>query len=228
MKINEIFHSIQGEGKLAGVPSIFIRTTGCNLRCTWCDSPATSWRPVGESMTLDAVIERLSGYSCTHVVLTGGEPMIADDVVELTQMIKDGGYHLTIETAGTVWKDVFCDLASVSPKLSNSTPWTREDGRRADAHERQRINLDVIRRFLTFADYQLKFVVDAPEDLVEIDEVVARIGDVEPTNVLLMPQGVTQEELASKGRWVAELCKQRGYRFCPRLHIALYGHTPGT
>ncbi len=228
MKINEIFYSIQGEGKLAGVPSVFIRTTGCNLRCTWCDSPATSWRPVGESMSVDAIVERLSDYSSTHVVLTGGEPMIADGVEDLTRRIKEGGYHLTIETAGTVWKDVVCDLASVSPKTSNSTPWTREDGKRAEAHERQRLNFDVIRRFLQVPDYQLKFVVDSPEDLAEIDDLLARLDQIESGNVLLMPQGVTQEELNTKGRWVAELCKQRGFRFCPRLHIALYGHTPGT
>ena len=228
MRISEIFHSIQGEGKLAGIPSVFVRVSGCNLRCTWCDSPATSWKPVGESMPLDAILDRLSDHACTHVVLTGGEPLIADGVEELTRRIKDGGYHLTIETAGTVWKDVVCDLASVSPKLSNSTPWIRENGRRAETHERQRLNLEVIRRFRTLPDYQLKFVVESREDLAEVDDIVARLGEVHCENVLLMPQGVTTEELTDKGKWVAELCKQRGYRFCPRLHIALYGHAPGT
>lgn len=228
MKINEIFHSIQGEGKLAGVPSVFIRTTGCNLRCTWCDSPATSWEPVGEEMTVDGILDRLSDFACTHVVLTGGEPLLADGVEELTRRIKDGGYHLTIETAATVWKDVACDLASISPKMSNSTPWERDGGRRAEAHDRQRLNLDTIRRFMARPDYQLKFVVDRPEDLPEIDALVLGLDDIDLSSVLLMPQGVTEAELRDRGRWVAELCKQRGFRFCPRLHIALYGHMPGT
>jgi 7-carboxy-7-deazaguanine synthase len=228
VKINEIFYSIQGEGKLAGVPSIFIRTSGCNLRCTWCDSPSTSWEPVGHSMDIDQVLDRVSDFASTYVVLTGGEPMIAQGIEELTHRLKEGGYHLTIETAATVWKDVVCDLASISPKLSSSTPWTRADGRRADAHEEHRLNLDTIRRFMAMPDYQLKFVVDAPEDLTEIDSILARLVPVESANVLLMPQGVTQEEFASRGRWVAELCKQRGFRFCPRLQISLYGNTPGT
>lgn len=228
MKINEIFHSIQGEGKLAGVPSVFIRTTGCNLRCTWCDSPATSWEPLGEEMTLNGILDRLADFACTHVVLTGGEPMLADNVEELTRRIKEGGYHLTIETAATVWKDIVCDLASISPKLSNSTPWERDGGRRADSHEHQRINLDVIRRFMDLPDYQLKFVVDRPEDLPEIEALLTNLGSVEPSNVLLMPQGVTDGELRGRGRWITELCKKHGYRYCPRLHIALYGHTPGT
>jgi len=228
MRINEIFHSIQGEGKLAGVPSVFVRTTGCNLRCTWCDSPSTSWEPVGEKMSLDGILDRLADFACTHVVLTGGEPMLAEGVEELTRRIRDGGYHLTIETAATIWKDVVCDLASISPKLSNSTPWDRDGGRRAEAHERQRINLDTVRRFMALCEYQLKFVVDTPTDVPEIDALVLRLDAVEPSNVLLMPQGVTDPELAERGRWVAEICKQRGYRFCPRLHVALFGHTRGT
>jgi len=234
VKINEIFYSIQGEGKLAGVPSIFIRTTGCNLRCTWCDSPSTSWEPVGHAMDIDQVLDRVSDFASTYVVLTGGEPMIAQGVSELTRRLKEGGYHLTIETAATVWKDVVCDLASISPKLGSSTPWSRADGRpasglaRADAHESHRLNIDTIRRFMAMPEYQLKFVVDVPEDLTEIDSILARLAPIEPANVLLMPQGVTQNEIASRGHWVAELCKQRGFRFCPRLQISLYGNTPGT
>ncbi len=228
MRINEIFHSIQGEGKLAGVPSTFIRTTGCNLRCTWCDSPTTSWEPAGTAMEIGAIMNRIADFAGTHVVLTGGEPMIAEGVEELTRRIKDGGYHLTIETAATVWKDVVCDLASISPKLASSTPWRRADGRHADAHEEHRLNIDTIRRFMAMPDYQLKFVVDVPEDLIEIDSILARLAPVDPADVLLMPQGVTHEEFTSRGLWVADICKQRGFRFCPRLQISLYGNTPGT
>lgn len=228
MHISEIFFSIQGEGKLTGVPSVFVRTSGCNLRCTWCDSPYTSWTPEGEHFAVPEILDRVSAHPARHVVLTGGEPLIAPDVEELTRGLHDQGYHLTIETAGTVWKDVVCDLASVSPKLANSTPWTRGQGRWAADHERRRIDLDVIRRFMAMPDYQLKFVVEAPDDIREIDALLSRIGEYLPGNVLMMPQGVTQEELAAKGPWIADLCMQRGFRFCPRLHIALFGHVRGT
>ncbi|MEK6797670.1 MAG: 7-carboxy-7-deazaguanine synthase QueE [Planctomycetota bacterium] len=274
MNISEIFYSIQGEGKLAGIPSAFVRTTGCNLRCTWCDTPYTSWSPEGEDMSMDEIVERLSDFPTRYAVLTGGEPLIVDGVSELTRRIKDGGYHLTIETAATVFADVACDLMSISPKLGNSTPWERDDGRFADAHECNRLRIDVIRRLMnlgpkpptpdskpgtqvetrapdrsaqietplpqggrgqgeeglrsTAGDYQLKFVVDAPEDIHEIDDLLARLGHYDPSDVLLMPQGTTTAELDARGPWVAEWCKKRGFRYCPRLHIDLFGHTRGT
>jgi len=228
MKLSEIFHSIQGEGKLAGVPSVFIRTSGCNLRCTWCDTPYSSWSPEGDSVGVGEIMERLARYGSTHAVVTGGEPMIDPDVTMLTHALKDGGYHVTIETAATVWRDVDCDLASISPKLGHSTPWERDGGRWAASHEAHRINVATIRRFMAFPDYQLKFVVDSPDDLGEIDSLLAQIGDYRSDNVLLMPQGVTVAELHARGPWVAEACKDRGFRFCPRLHIALYGNKKGT
>lgn len=228
MKIAEIFYSIQGEGKLAGIPSVFIRTSGCNLRCTWCDTPYTSWQPEGESMEIDQILKSIAQYASIYVVLTGGEPMIEPEVTELTLQLKDNGYHITIETAATVWQDVTCDLASISPKLANSTPWEKEEGRFAEAHEKNRIHLETILRFMKMPDYQLKFVVDHPDDIGEIDTIISQLGDVDTENVLLMPQGVTPDELSDKGRWLVDICKQRGFRFCPRLQIALYGQTRGT
>lgn len=228
MLIAEIFHSIQGEGKLAGVPSAFIRTSGCNLRCSWCDTPYTSWEPEGEELSIDQILARIREYAVTHVVLTGGEPLIAPGVEQLSCALVEGGYHLTIETAATVWKDVACDLASLSPKLANSTPWQRESGRWALAHERSRIHADVIRRFMEFPDYQLKFVVENPDDLKEIDDLLAELGPVPTTNVLLMPQGLTADEISARSSWLARLCLDRGFRYCPRLHIELFGNTRGT
>ncbi len=227
MKISEIFFSIQGEGKLAGVPSVFIRTSECNLRCTWCDTPYASWKPEGDSISVDAILERIAEHGTVFVVLTGGEPMIDPDVVELTRRLKEGGYHITIETAATVWQDVVCDLASISPKLSNSTPWTRDDGRWVDAHERNRINLATIRRFMSCADYQLKFVVDDPEDLGEIDTILSQIPAYKTSNVMLMPQGITHGELIERSGWIIDICKQRGFRYCPRLQISLFGNVRG-
>ncbi len=227
MKVTEIFHSIQGEGKLAGVPSTFIRTSGCNLRCVWCDTPYASWDAEGETLDNDEIVRRVDALGAPHVVLTGGEPMIAPGVEALCRALRDRGYHLTIETAATVWKDVVCDLASISPKLANSTPSGRDGDRWVASHERERINLDTIRRFTAMPDYQLKFVVDAPGDVEEVEGLLKRIGVCDKSNVLLMPQGVTDEALRERGRWVAEVCADRGYRFCPRLHISLFGNVRG-
>lgn len=228
MNLCEIFHSIQGEGKLAGVPSVFIRTAGCNLRCTWCDTDYASWNPEGTATSVDEIMERLAAFGSTHAVVTGGEPMIDPDVGALTQALKRGGYHVTVETAATVWRDVHVDLASISPKLTNSTPWEREGGKWADSHEAHRLNVATIRRFMSFPDYQIKFVVESPDDLSEIDSLLRQIGQYEATSVLLMPQGVTAEELDGRRDWIVEACKDRGFRYCPRLQIALFGNTRGT
>ncbi|MCG3132633.1 MAG: 7-carboxy-7-deazaguanine synthase [Phycisphaerae bacterium] len=224
MRISEIFFSIQGEGKLSGVPSAFIRTTGCNLRCTWCDTPYTSWTPEGEDMTINAIRDRIAPYPTRFVVLTGGEPLLQNDVVELTRRLRDDGRHVTIETAATVYKPVVCDLASLSPKLTNSTPLTRDEGKYAEAHERDRFQPDVIEAFIRAApDFQLKFVVEREQDVEEIDRMLQRLPDVPPENVLLMPEGTDAASLLERGRRVVETCKSRGFRYCPRLHVELFG-----
>src|SRR5687768_15338606 len=117
MKISEIFYSLQGEGKLAGVPSVFVRASGCNLRCTWCDTPYASWNPEGEDVPVAQIVERVAAHNTRHVILTGGEPMIMPDVVELCAALKARDFHVTIETAATAYQPVQLDLASLSPKL---------------------------------------------------------------------------------------------------------------
>jgi len=229
VKIAEFFYSIQGEGKLAGVPSVFVRASGCNLRCTWCDTPYASWDPEGREMSVGQIIDEIAKHPSKHVVLTGGEPMIMPGVEELCQRIKQRDYHLTIETAATVYKPIDADLASLSPKLSNSTPIERAGGRFAETHEKNRLNLPVIQQFIQSSrDFQLKFVVSNEADLREIDEILAGLHGWKPQDVLLMPEGVTQDELAGREEWLVELCKLRGFRFCPRLHIALFGNKRGT
>jgi 7-carboxy-7-deazaguanine synthase len=228
VKIAEVFHSIQGEGRLAGVPSVFVRASGCNLRCHWCDTPYASWEPTGGDMTVERIVAECERYPCRHAVLTGGEPMIAGEVVELTRRLNERGFHVTIETAATIYADVECDLASINPKLSNSTPWQRDGGRFAAVHERTRMNVPVIQRWIDAYEHQLKFVVEGPADLPEIDELLGRLRGVRAENVLLMPQGVEAEELRAKAGPIVDMCKQRGFRYCPRLHIELYGNTPGT
>jgi 7-carboxy-7-deazaguanine synthase len=229
MKVSELFYSIQGEGKLVGVPSVFVRASGCNLRCTWCDTPYASWTPEGEEVGVGEIVRRVGEYGARHVVLTGGEPMIMPEIVKLCERLKERGHHLTMETAATVYKDVRIDLASLSPKLANSTPAEREGGRFAEAHERQRMNVAVIQRFIeTSPDFQLKFVVSGEGDLAEIRGVLESVKGWTPADVLLMPEGTDAGTLDARAEWVSEVCKREGFRFCPRLHVHLYGNRRGT
>jgi 7-carboxy-7-deazaguanine synthase len=228
MRIAEIFYSIQGEGRLSGVPSAFVRASGCNLRCVFCDSGYTSWQPEGANVPLAAILECLDEFPTRHVVVTGGEPLIAPEIEELCANLRQRGYHITVETAATVFKSIECDLASLSPKLSNSTPHEREGGRFALRHEQQRLRPDVILAFMERSDYQLKFVIDRQADVAEVLELLERLPDVDRSKVLLMPQGVTRDELDERGPWLVEECKKHGFCYCPRLHIELYGNQRGT
>ena len=222
MKIAELFFSLQGEGSLVGVPSVFVRTSGCNLRCSWCDTPYTSWQPEGEDRTIDQILSELQGYACRHVVITGGEPMIAPEIVALAGRLREAGKHITIETAGTVFHPVACDLMSISPKLANSTP----EGPWAAQHDRVRIQRDILRRLITQYDYQLKFVVATPEDMPELRRLVEAI-DADRERVILMPEGTSQAILRERAVWLAEICKAEGFRFSPRLHVDLWGNQRG-
>ncbi len=228
MRIAEIFYSIQGEGRLAGIPSVFIRTSGCNLRCVWCDTPYTSWKPEGEERTLKEILAEVKRYPASHVVITGGEPLLVHEIEELTKRLKQKKNHITIETAATIFKPVACDLISMSPKLSNSTPWKRERGKFARMHEEQRLNFPVIQKFMKRHDYQLKFVVEHKRDFSEIQGFLKSLKKVDPSRVLIMAQARTKKELREKGPWIVDLCKKHGFGYTPRLQIELYGNRRGT
>ncbi|HME60910.1 MAG TPA: 7-carboxy-7-deazaguanine synthase QueE, partial [Candidatus Binatia bacterium] len=224
MRISEIFRSIQGEGRLVGTPSLFIRTSGCNLRCVWCDTPYTSWRPEGTSWPLAKILARIDHRPAKHVVITGGEPMLAPEIEDLAWALRRRNKHVTIETAGTIFKAVPCDLLSLSPKLTNSTPWKREKGKFAAMHDGRRLNYSALQNYLDGYDYQLKFVVEAKEDFAEIRGLVDRLKNVDPSRILIMAQGTTTQQLSEKTEWIVDQCLRHGYCFTPRLHIELFGN----
>jgi len=231
MLISEIFHSIQGEGELTGVPSVFVRTSGCNLRCAWCDTPYASWQPEGTEMSVEVIVARVQAFRCKHAVLTGGEPMLARGIRELAADLADLGMHLTIETAGTVPPaGIRCDLASISPKLTNSTPQAEAAGVAwVERHERTRLQPACLREWITGYPYQLKFVVSAESDLAEILGLLETLTcNIPAAKVLLMPEGVSSEDLTARRDFVVAACRQHGYRYCHRLQIELFGNTRGT
>jgi 7-carboxy-7-deazaguanine synthase len=223
LKIAELFYSIQGEGSLVGVPSVFVRTSGCNLRCSWCDTPYTSWEPTGAELSIAQIVDEVKAHPARHVVITGGEPMIAPEIVPLTGRLRNEGLHITIETAGTVCPAVECDLMSISPKLSNSTP----EGPFAKQHERLRIQPHVLVELMARYPHQLKFVVARPADVEEL-LVLVRALEADPGNVILMPEGTDRDVVRERGLWIAEACKAEGFRFSPRLHVDLWGNRRGT
>ena len=159
-------------------------------------------------------------------MVTGGEPMIAPEVSALTEQLKAHNMHITIETAGTVLAPVACDLMSISPKLSNSIPLTRDDGVWAVRHDRLRYQPEVLKSLMARYAYQLKFVVSQPEDLREIQEIAGALS-APASQVMLMPEGVEPQALSERSRWLVEVCKEHGYRFSPRLHIDLWGQKRG-
>lgn len=231
MRISEIFYSIQGEGELTGVPTVFIRTSGCNLRCRWCDTPYASWNPEGEEMSIEDIIKEVEKHPARHCVLTGGEPMVARGIKELAASLRAEGQHITIETAGTVSpEDIACDLASLSPKLSNSTPSPNEiDQAWIQRHEQTRLRPEILRAWLEAGNYQLKFVYTKASDLDEIDALIESIGiPVPAAKILLMPEGTDETHIAARQTELVSLCTKRGNRYCDRLHIRLFGNTKGT
>jgi 7-carboxy-7-deazaguanine synthase len=238
LPINELFYSLQGEGTLAGVPSVFVRTSGCNLRCWFCDSYHTSWEPSHTYASVEDVVAEVESHAqADHVVLTGGEPLIHEASVDLLERLDAAGYHVTVETNGTVFRDAPIDLVSISPKLASSTPTAdrdpKGDGEWAERHEARRIDVTALTALVERYESQLKFVVTDRSDVEEVTQLVDRVragttADVRNADVLLMPEGATRETLDRTRNTVADLAMEYGYRYTPRLHVDLWNDAPGT
>lgn len=228
LRIAEIFASIQGEGMWAGTPSTFIRVSGCNLRCSWCDTPYASWDPEGPVLTIDEILKRALAHESKHVVLTGGEPLLFDPIVPLAEALKKRGKTITIETAGTVYRDLPCDLMSVSPKLRNSTPG--EETGWQERHEVTRINIQALKDLTHRYNYQIKFVVnpEAADGLPEITSLLKDTGVPQDERVMLMAEGRDSKTLHRRQRMLVPICMKHGFRLTPRLQIDLFGDTRGT
>lgn len=207
---------------MAGVPSAFVRIAGCPLRCRWCDTKYGWDETAGLEYTIETIVRLVHQWPCRFVVITGGEPMINPGLPDLVQELKAQRKHITIETAGIAFiPDMPCDLMSISPKLSNSTP---EEPKLAAIHEDSRLDTAVLTELIEHYKYQLKFVVDSPADLQEIQQVIDEIGSVNLQNVMLMPQARTRDELLAKSPIVADMCKRSGFAFCQRLQIMLWNN----
>jgi 7-carboxy-7-deazaguanine synthase len=300
MRIAEIFHSLQGEGRLTGVDSVFVRASGCNLRCGFCDTPYASWSPEGEDLSVDEILDKVQAVSTQplavnidskggtvpifagtmlawsakmglsplpaisqdlspfqdsspvhsphpsslppnpsspkHVVLTGGEPMLFAELIPLSIALRNAGWHITIETSGTLYLPVACDLMSISPKLSNSTPCataglsssaehppSENDPRWTHRHETNRNQPQIVNRLIAEYDYQIKFVIDTTSDCQEAEEYLSSIPLIDRARVMFMPQGTDPEALAAKNQWLEPYCSAHGLTFCPRRHVEWFG-----
>jgi 7-carboxy-7-deazaguanine synthase len=211
---------------MVGTPSVFVRLAGCPFRCRWCDTTYAWDYSAGDDLDPAEMVERIGGWSCRSVALTGGEPLVGPDgavrpgVVDLTQRLRAIGKHITIETAGTLFvPGLACDLLSISPKLGNSIS--------PSLHQPAACNPETLRCLVAAYPYQLKFVVELPQDIDEVREVLRHLPSVDPDRVLLMPQAGTRKELLERSPMVAELCKETGLRFCDRLHVFLWGNERG-
>ena len=228
MRVSEIYRSVQGEGFLTGTPSVFVRASGCNLRCWFCDTPYASWRPEGRDMAVDEIVAHVEEWETRHVVVTGGEPMLFAELIPLCERLRAAGRHVTIETAATLYLPVECDLMSISPKFASSAPSEEFHARWHRRHERERHRPEVIRRLVAEYEYQVKFVIDGRADLESAREYLAEFPEINRERVLLMPQGIDQAELDARGAWLRDFCETEGLVFCPRKQIEWFGRVRGT
>jgi 7-carboxy-7-deazaguanine synthase len=163
-----------------------------------------------------------------HVVLTGGEPMLSSESTALCHLLQSEGFHLTVETAGTIDRPTPCDLLSISPKFKSSTPDIGEHPKWSKLHAERRMPIATMRQLIdTASDYQIKFVVDSPDDYEELLEIVTQL-EVPSDSVWVMPQGSTNEAMDAAAQWLKAWVQQAGFHYCDRMQIRWYGNRRGT
>ncbi|MEF8848107.1 MAG: radical SAM protein [Candidatus Thermoplasmatota archaeon] len=161
MKINEIFYSIQGEGKWTGLPNIFIRTTGCNLRCEYCDTKYAYYQ--GKNMEIKEIEDKISKYPCKNICITGGEPLLQKDITELITKLTTKKYSMLIETNGS--KDIkkIKQFEPLIISLDIKCPSSK-------MHKKMKLkNIDL----LTSRD-QIKFIVKNEEDYIYAKKIIEK------------------------------------------------------
>ena len=239
----EIFHSLQGEGVSIGLPSIFIRASLCNLHCRWCDTDytwnweGTPWEHENDLLpdyqkfrkdeyitTLDVteVVSIITSLPCHNIILTGGEPLLQDEAwctLMQTLLEKDEQYRFEVETNGTLTPssnfDTLINQYNVSPKLKNS-------GNKKSLRI-QRASL----QFFSKSDKSwFKFVIAAQSDLEEIETLIQKYN-LPQERILLMPEGRDTQTLEKRRLWLANICREKNFRFSDRLHINLWGSKRG-
>ena len=231
--ISEIFHSIQGEGRFLGTPSIFIRSSGCNLRCRWgktlCDTPYTSWDTSGENLSLDTIMNTVhvlkkQAPRTRHIVLTGGEPTLQFNLESLASRLSEQGFFITLESNGSIVKSMPIDFVSLSPKLKSSTPF---GSKYETMHRETRLQKKTLQYWISHYDYQLKFVIDNDEDEDEILAFIDTLPDIDQEKIYLMPQGINTETLRRNAKRCIAICLRHGWCFTPRAHIDIFGNQRG-
>ncbi len=230
LKVAEIFHSIQGEGLYSGIPSVFIRLSGCNLRCTWCDTAYASWQPEGEQLSIAEIADRLVAWPNTqHVVITGGEPYLFAEVADFVDLLKRVKKIVTLVTAGSRFLSTRADLVSISPKLKNSLPSEKESPAEFKMHSKSYRNNSAVLRFVRESkEVQFKFVVESKADVVEINEVLNAVSYDNSSMIFLMAQSLNADDLECNAAWVSDLCLELGWRYCDRMHLRLWDGRKGT
>ncbi len=240
--IGELYTCLQGEGKYIGIPHILIRVSGCRLRCqfkdSFCDTPYASWKPEKGKFTLDDIVKFYEDNShIKHTMITGGGPTSVPTLLkELCDIGKQFNHLVTIETEGSEFVQTSAECISLSPKLPNSTPVpgtympyidrkvTEKDRLK---HEKWRCNYDAMKQLIrNHSDYQLKPVISSEEDLEEV-KYIQQVLDVPDNKIWLMPEGLTEDELNNRRKWLMEIAINEGYNFTDRLHIIAYGDKRG-
>lgn len=257
LPICEMFVSTQMEGSLSGIPSIFLRVSGCNLRCCFknsrCDTPYASFNP--ETSKYNSIEDLVKAFKdlrkqypkVKDLVITGGEPLLyADAIDEFLSKVFTSDLIVTIETNGTLppLKSNYVSLYSISPKLSTSMCKETSDiltPSQIEHHNNTRINIPNLVKLVVdkFTEFQLKFVYSGEECIAEIEEIINNIANTQeimtPEScleyindcVMLMPEGMDDETLQKSRQECVAKCIEKGWRYTDRLHIIVWGNKRG-